>query len=140
MISTSISIAGTNTVVILQRWLRTFLLKILLYLNNFRSRRLNTIAATSPFEQKNRKTTRSNAHESIEMVGISLFLWCSDVQYASIFILWWGQREFIIALVVIVTYCELSTCISVFMSVVGGVKGTKNALPLEVFPLICNVY
>ena len=70
MISTSISIAGTNTVVILQRWLRTFLLKILLYFVNFRSRRLNTIAATSPFEQKNRNTTRSNAHEFIEMVGI----------------------------------------------------------------------
>ena len=70
MISTSISIAGTNTVVILQRWFRTFSLKILLYLFNFRSRRLNTIAATSPFKQKNRKTTQSNAHESIEMVGI----------------------------------------------------------------------
>ena len=70
MISTSISIAGTNTVVILQRWFRTFYLKILLYLINFRSRPLNTMAATSPFEQKNRKTTRSKAHESIEMVGI----------------------------------------------------------------------
>ena len=31
---------------------------------------MNTIAATCPFEQKNRKTTRSNAHESIKMVGI----------------------------------------------------------------------
>ena len=70
MISTSISIAGTNTGVILQRLFRTFLLKVLLYLINFRSRRLNTIAATSPFEHKNRKTTRSNAHESVEMVGI----------------------------------------------------------------------
>ena len=70
MISTSISIAGINTVIILQRWFRTFYLKILLYLINIRSRRLNTIAATSPFEQKNRKTTRSNAQESIEMVGI----------------------------------------------------------------------
>ena len=70
MISTSISIAGINTVIILQRWFRTFYLKILLYLINIRSRRLNTNAATSPFEQKNRKTTRSNAQESIEMVGI----------------------------------------------------------------------
>ena len=70
MISTSNSLAGTNTVAILQRWFRTFELKILLYLTNFRPRRLNTIAPTSPFEQKNRKTTPSNAHESIEMVGI----------------------------------------------------------------------
>ena len=31
---------------------------------------MNTMAATSPFEQKNRKTTRSKAHESIEMVSI----------------------------------------------------------------------
>ena len=31
---------------------------------------MNTMAARSPFEQKNRKTTRSNAHESIEMVSI----------------------------------------------------------------------
>ena len=39
---------------------------------NFRSRRLNTTAATSPFEQKNRKTTQSNdlELETIEMVGI----------------------------------------------------------------------
>ena len=73
MISTSISIAGTNTDVILQRWLRTS--NILLYLINFRFRRLNTIAATSPFEKKNRKTTRSNAHESIEMVGIFFCLY-----------------------------------------------------------------
>ena len=71
IISTSISIAVINTVLILQRWFRTFKLKILLYLINFRSRRLNIIiAATSPFEQKNRKTTRSNAHKTIEMVGI----------------------------------------------------------------------
>ena len=28
------------------------------------------MVATSPFEQKNRKTTRSKAHKSIEMVGI----------------------------------------------------------------------
>ena len=70
MISTSISIAGTNTVVILQRWFRTFYLKILLYLINFRSRPLNTMSATSSFEQKNRKTMRSKAHESIEMVNI----------------------------------------------------------------------
>ena len=141
MISTSISIAGTNTVVILQRWFRTFKLKILLYLINFRSRRLNTIAATSPFEQKNRKTTRSNAHESIEMVGVFfLFIWYSDVQYASIFILWWNQKEFKVALVVTDTYCELLTCISVVVSVVGGVIATKNALSLEVPPPIRNVY
>ena len=58
MISSSISIAGTNTV-------------------------------ASPFEQKNRKTTQSNdlELETIEMVGIFLFIWYSDVQYASIFIL-----------------------------------------------------
>ena len=39
---------------------------------NLRSRRLNTTAATSPFEQKNRKKTRSNdlELETIEMVGI----------------------------------------------------------------------
>ena len=105
MISTSISIAGTNTVVILQRWFRTFQLKILLYLINFRSRRLNTIAATSPFERKIRKMTQSNVRESIEMVGIFLVIWYSDVQYASIFILWYGQREFKVALVVTGTYC-----------------------------------
>ena len=70
MISTSISIAGTNTVVILQRWFRTFQLKILLYLINFTSRRQNTIAATSPFEQKNRKMTQSNVRKSIEIVAI----------------------------------------------------------------------
>ena len=68
-------------------------------------------------------TTRSNAKESIEMVGIFLFISYSDVQYASIFILWWGQREFKVALVVTGTYCELLTCISVVVSVVGGVKG-----------------
>ena len=33
------------------------------------------MAATSPFEQKNRKTTRSKAHESIEMVGIFFCLY-----------------------------------------------------------------
>ena len=37
-------------------------------------------------------------------------------------------------------YCELLTCISVVMSVVGGVKGTKNALSLDVPPPIRNVY
>ena len=137
MISTSIFIAGTNTVVILQRWLRTFQLKILLYLINSRSRPLNT----SPFEQKNRKTTRSKAHESIELVCFFfLFIWYSDVQYASIFILWWGQREFRVALVVTGTYCKLLTCISVVVSVVGGVKGIKKALSLEVPPPIRNVY
>ena len=107
---------------------------------NYRSRRLNTIAATSPLEQKNRKSTRSNAYESIEMVGIFLVIWHSDVQYASIFILWLGQREFKVALVVTGTYCELLTCISVVVSVVGGVKGTKNALSLGVPPRIRNVY
>ena len=49
--------------------LERFSLKILLYLINFRSRRLNT---TATFEQKNRKTTQSNdlELETIEMVGI----------------------------------------------------------------------
>ena len=84
--------------------------------------------------------TRSNAHESIEMVGIFLFIWYSDVQYASIFILWWGQREFKVALVVTGTYYEVLTYISVVVSVVGGVKGTKNVLSLEVPPPILNVY
>ena len=74
------------------------------------------------------------------MVGICLFIWNSDVQYASIFILWWGQREFKVALVVTGTYCELLTCISVLVSVVGRVKVTKNALSLEVPPLIRYVY
>ena len=74
------------------------------------------------------------------MVGIFLFIWYSDVQYASIFILWWCQREFKVALVVTGTYCELLTCISVVVSVVGGVKGTRNALSLEVPPPIRNVY
>ena len=52
---------------------------------------MNTTAATSPFEQKNRKTTQSNdlELETIEMEGIFLFIWYSDVQYAPIFILWW---------------------------------------------------
>ena len=54
--------------------------------------------------------------------------------------MWWGQREFKIALVVTGTYCELLTCISVVMSVVGGVKGTKNALSFDVPPSIRNVY
>ena len=99
------------------------------------------MAATSPFEQKNRKTTRSKAHESIEMVGIFfLFIRYSDVQYASIFILWWGQREFRVALVVTGTYREFLTCISVVVSVVGWVKWTKNGLSLEVPPPIRNVY
>ena len=75
------------------------------------------------------------------MVGIFLFIWYSDVQYASIFILSWGQREFRVALIVTGTYCcELLTCISVVVSVVGGVKGAKNVLSLEVPPPICNVY
>ena len=75
------------------------------------------------------------------MVGVFfLFIWYSDVQYASIFILWWNQKEFKVALVVTDTYCELLTCISVVVSVVGGVKGTKNALSLEVPPPIRNVY
>ena len=74
------------------------------------------------------------------MVGIFLFIWYSEIQYASIFILWWGQRGFKAALVVTGTYCELLTCISVVVSVVGGVKGTKNALSLEVPPPIRNEY
>ena len=69
-----------------------------------------------------------------------MFIWYFDVQYASIFILWLGQREFRVALVVTCTYCELLTCISVVVSVVGGVKGTKNALSLEVPPPIRKVY
>ena len=59
------------------------------------------------------------------MVGIFLFIWYSDVQYASIFILWWVLRESKVALVVTGTYCELLTCISVVVPLVGGVKGTK---------------
>ena len=43
-------------------------------------------------------------------------------------------------LVVTGTYCEMLTCISVVVSVEGGVKGTKNALSLEVPPPIHNVY
>ena len=70
MISTSNSLAGTNTVAILQRWFRMLELKILLYLTDFRSRRLNTIAATSPFEEKNRTAAQSKDLESIEIVGI----------------------------------------------------------------------
>ena len=70
MISTSNSLAGTNTVAILQRKHRKFELKILLYLTDFRSRRLNTIVATSPFEEKNRTTIQSKDLKSIEMVGI----------------------------------------------------------------------
>ena len=45
-----------------------------------------------------------------------------------------------VALVVTFTYCKVLTCISVVVSVVGGVKGTKNALSLEVPPPIRNVY
>ena len=44
-----------------------------------------------------------------------------------------------VALVVTGSYCELLTCI-VVMPVVGGVKGTKVRLSLEVPPLIFNVY
>ena len=43
-------------------------------------------------------------------------------------------------LVVTGTYCELLTCISVVVSMVGGVIATKNALPLEVPTQIRNVY
>ena len=43
-------------------------------------------------------------------------------------------------LVVTGTYCELLTCISVVVSVVGRVKGTKNALSVEVPPPIRKVY
>ena len=74
------------------------------------------------------------------MVGIFLFIWYSDVQYASTFISWWGQTQFKVALVVTGTYCELLTCISVVVSVVGGAKGTKNGLSLDVPPPIRNVY
>ena len=48
--------------------------------------------------------------------------------------------EFKVALVVTGTYCELLTCISLVVSMVGGVKGTKNALSLEVPPVIRYVY
>ena len=54
-----------------------------------------------------------------------LFISYSDVQYASIYILWWGQNQFKVALVVTGTYCEWLTCISVVVSVVGRAKGTK---------------
>ena len=57
-----------------------------------------------------------------------------------IFILWWGQREFKVALVVTGTSCVLLTCICIVVSKVGGVKGTKNVLSLEVPPSIYNVY
>ena len=43
-------------------------------------------------------------------------------------------------LVVTGTYCELLTCISVVVPLVGGVKGTKMCLSLEVPPPIFNVY
>ena len=43
-------------------------------------------------------------------------------------------------LVVTGTYCDLLTCICVVVSVVDGVKGTKNALSLEVPPPIRNVF
>ena len=45
-----------------------------------------------------------------------------------------------VALVVTGTYCELLTCISVFLSGVGGVKGTKTRLSLDVLSPIFNVY
>ena len=35
---------------------------------------------------------------------------------------------------------QVPTCISVIVSVVGGVKGTKNALSFEVPPPIRNVH
>ena len=44
------------------------------------------------------------------------------------------------ALVVTGTYCELLTCISVVVSMVSGVKPTKNELSLEAPPPIRNVY
>ena len=45
-----------------------------------------------------------------------------------------------VALVVTFTYCKVLTCISVVVSVAGGVKGTKDALSLDVPPPIRNVY
>ena len=54
--------------------------------------------------------------------------------------LWWVLREIKVALVVAGTYCELLTCISVVLNVVGGVIGTKIRLSLEVPPWIFNVY
>ena len=74
------------------------------------------------------------------MVGIFLFICYSDVQYASSCFLWWGQTQFKVALVVTGAYCEWLTCISVVVSVVGGAKGTKNVLLLDVPPPIRNVY
>ena len=91
----------------------------------------------------NRRTERR--HEAmllslLKWLVFFLFIWYSDVQYASIFLLWWGQREFKVALVVTGSYCDLLTCISVVVSMVGGVKATKNALSLKVPPPIRNVY
>ena len=43
-------------------------------------------------------------------------------------------------LVVTGNYCELLSCISVVVPLVGGVKGTKMRLSLEVPPPIFNVY
>ena len=75
------------------------------------------------------------------MVGIVSVFWYSDVQYSSIFILWLGKRGFKVALVITGTCCELLTCISVVLSVGGGVKGTlKLRLSLEGPPPIPNVY
>ena len=54
--------------------------------------------------------------------------------------MWWGQREFKVALAVTGTYCELLTCISVILSMVGWLKATKNALSLKVPPPIRYVY
>ena len=45
-----------------------------------------------------------------------------------------------VALIIKGTYCELLTCISVVVSLVGGVKRTKMRLSLEVPPSIFNVY
>ena len=44
------------------------------------------------------------------------------------------------ALVLTGTHCDLLTCISVVVSMVVGIKGTKNTLSLEVPPTIFNVY
>ena len=84
---------------------------------------MNSIAATSPFERRTERRHEAMLKSLLKLLVFFLFVSYSDVQYASIFILWWGQREFKVALVVTGTYCELLTCISVVVSVVGGVKG-----------------
>ena len=52
-----------------------------------------------------------------------------------------GERGFKVALAITGTFCKLLTCISVVVSVGGGVKGTlKLRSSLEGPPPIRNVY